>query len=188
MKLTCLKAFTPFSHAARSQNRLVWLAVLAGLLLFPVTVLAPVHVRAQSTTSSCPVRVPFPPPGTTPTVYNAGTLCLENTEFGADVFLRFLNSSGNPPNGLALFNQGGPVEVWCAHASNGSCAQGTQLVFRPDGNLELNDGNIQTWDTDTPNTNNGHEFLKVTGDGHACIVVVDPSTNTETRIWCTNNA
>jgi hypothetical protein len=173
------KSSGSFSHAGQSQNRLAWLTVVLVGLLFPI------GAHAQS----CPVRIPFPPPGSTPTVLNAGTLCLSNTNasavFPGPTTLRFLGPTGQPPNGLALFYQG---ELWCAHASNGSCAQGTQLVLRPDGNLELNDGNTQTWDTDTPHTNNGHEFLKVTKHGQACIVVVDPRRNTETQIWCSNNS
>ena len=176
------KSFKPFSRP------LAWLtAVLVGLMLLPISALAQ-STSTAATATTCPVRVPFPPPGSTPTIYNPGTLCLQTTDdLGDTIFLRFLTSTGNPPNGLGLFDHQEIGELWCAHASNGSCAQGTQLILRPDGNLELNDGSTQTWDTDTPNTNNGHEFLKVTEDALACIVVVDPSSNTEKRVWCSNN-
>lgn len=190
LNVSCLKALRSFSHAGRSQHRQAWFTLaLAGLMLFPVRGLAPVTALAQSDTGSCQTRVPFPPPGSTPTVINAGGLCLSNTDNDGDtIFLRFLGPSCSPPDGLALFDHTELGELWCAHASNGSCAQGTQLILRPDGNLELNDGDIQTWDTDTPNTNNGHEFLKITQFAQACIVVVDPSNNTENQIWCSNNS
>ncbi len=158
-------------------------------LSLPALILAcMIMVSLTAGAQTCNVRMQFPQPGGANIHVAPGGLCLTNTANDGHVLnLRFNGQTSAFAFSFRLFDHtDGGITLWCAHAPNGGCALGDDLVFHEDGNLSLNFQGAQIWNSNTAGDNNGHEFLKVTTDGLACIVTVH-SDGSETRDFCSNN-
>jgi hypothetical protein len=152
--------------------------IVACMVLFSLT----------SVAQTCETRMQFPQPGDKDIHVFAGHLCLTNTaNDGHVLFLRFVDQTSKFGFSLRLFDHtDGGKTLWCAHAPDGTCAVGEDLVFHQNGNLSLNFQGAEIWNSNTRGDNNGHEFLKVTTDGLAC-VVTNNTDGTQTRDFCSNN-